>query len=118
MTPIDMVLHCPACGMQHIDAPGDLRNDYAVVVGLAEVSKEYTPWTNPPHRSHKCAGCGHVWRPADVETNGVAAIKTKGNADSPIHDCRAGHSHEWRNVEGMFAPIRSECRHCGVVLPF
>jgi hypothetical protein len=41
-------------------------------------------WDNPPHRSHLCHGCGHVWRPADVPTNGVATITTKGKADSPI----------------------------------
>src|SRR5574340_600312 len=23
-------------------------------------------WDNPPHRSHLCHGCGHIWRPADV----------------------------------------------------
>ncbi len=66
--PIDMVLHCPACGLQHIDAPD-----------------ERTPgWKNEPHRSHLCHGCRHIWRPADVPTNGVAAVKTKGKADSPI----------------------------------
>lgn len=62
--PIDMVLRCPACGTQHIDAPDH-------------------DWTNPPHRSHLCHKCGHIWRPADVPTNGVAAIKTKGRGDSP-----------------------------------
>jgi len=67
--PIDMVLHCPACGMQHVDAPQDHPLD---------------PWLNPPHRSHLCKGCGHIWRPADVPTNGVAAVKTRGKADSPI----------------------------------
>ena len=41
-------------------------------------------WNNPPHRSHLCHSCGHIWRPADVPTNGVAAIKTKGSADSAI----------------------------------
>lgn len=66
--PIDMVLHCPACGMQHVDAPD-----------------ERTPgWVNEPHRSHLCHDCGHIWRPADVPTNGVAAVKTKGKADSPV----------------------------------
>ena len=67
--PIDRVLHCPACGMQHIDAPKD---------------HPLNPWLNPPHRSHLCHGCGHIWRPADVPTNGVQAVKTKGKADSPI----------------------------------
>ncbi len=61
--PLQMVLYCPSCGMQHIDAPeGD--------------------WTNPPHRSHLCHGCGHIWRPADVYTEGVAAILTRGKADT------------------------------------
>lgn len=72
--PIDMVLHCPACGLQHIDAP-DNRH---YLPGTAE------EWTNPPHRSHLCHGCGHVWRPADVPTNGVQAVKTKGQGDSPL----------------------------------
>lgn len=72
--PIDMVLHCPNCGLQHIDAPDEPGSAMA---GLPV-------WTNPPHRSHKCHGCGHIWRPADVPTNGVSAVKTKGKNDSPI----------------------------------
>jgi hypothetical protein len=77
--PIDMILHCPNCGEQHIDAPepaGPLRED-----GLPGAS--WPAWTNPPHRSHLCHGCGHIWRPADVPTNGVAEIKTKGKKESP-----------------------------------
>jgi rubredoxin len=62
---IDMVLYCPECGEQHLDeAAGD--------------------WTNPPHRSHLCHGCGHIWRPADVPTNGVLSVRTMGLKDSPI----------------------------------
>lgn len=61
--PIPMVLHCPSCGLQHIDAPTE-------------------EWNNPPHRSHLCHGCGFIWRPADVPTTGVAAIQTRGKADS------------------------------------
>lgn len=72
--PIDMVLHCPNCGQQHIDAPEDRRTDLA----------GDEPWHNPPHRSHLCSGCGHVWRPADVPTSGVAATKTRGQADSTV----------------------------------
>lgn len=64
-SPIPMVLHCPACGAQHVDAPDE-------AVG----------WANPPHRSHLCHGCGHVWRPADVPTTGVAAIATRGERDA------------------------------------
>lgn len=65
-TPIDMILYCPGCGLQHVDAPDRRTPD----------------WENPPHKSHLCHGCGHIWRPADVPTNGVAAIKTKGKADA------------------------------------
>lgn len=130
MAPIDMVLHCPACGLQHIDArdcvfdhfdpPGSETppDEYAERIREMQEWERTHTWNNPPHRSHLCRGCGHVWRPADVPTNGVAAVQTRGNADSPIHDCLAGHKHSWRNVEGLYAPIRSECRHCGVVLPF
>lgn len=70
--PIPMVLHCPGCGRQHIDKPG-------VGGGHGEPA-----WTNPPHRSHLCAACGHIWRPADVPTTGVAAVGTRGRHDSPI----------------------------------
>ena len=63
--PIDMVLFCPSCGKQHIDAP------------------DPAPWCWPPHRSHLCRGCGYTWRPADVPTNGVEAVKTAGKRDHP-----------------------------------
>lgn len=73
--PIDMVLHCPACGLQHIDRD---EGQHMTPHGDATV------WRNPPHHSHLCHGCGHIWRPADVPTNGVAAVKTRGQNDSPI----------------------------------
>ena len=74
-TPIDMVLHCPNCGEQHIDAPEPMiEHDNGVV--------EFREWTNPPHRSHLCHGCGTIWRPADVSTNGVLTLKTRGRADT------------------------------------
>ena len=70
-TPINMILHCPNCGEQHIDAPDKPIHP---IIGKA--------WDNPPHRSHLCHYCNHIWRPADVPTNGVAKIKTKGKNDS------------------------------------
>lgn len=74
--PIDMVLFCPQCGKQHIDAP--------------DPTPQFSPpddvWTNPPHRSHLCHGCGFIWRPADVPTNGVAQLRTRGKNDSPLRD--------------------------------
>jgi hypothetical protein len=65
--PIDMVLHCPNCGAQHIDAVTET-------------------WPNEPHRTHLCHYCEHRWRPADVATNGVEAVKTRGKNDSPVVD--------------------------------
>jgi hypothetical protein len=66
--PIDMLLFCPRCGQQHVDQPDPADG-----------------WDNPPHTSHKCVGpngCGCIWRPADVQTNGVRAIQTHGRADT------------------------------------
>lgn len=68
--PVELLLFCPACLHQHVDAP-----DPAI------------GWTNPPHRSHLCASCGHVWRPADRPTTGVATIATKGAKDGGAHPC-------------------------------
>lgn len=65
--PIDMVLHCPNCGAQHIDA---VENSPT------------SSWANPPHKSHLCAKCKYIWRPADVATNGVKFTKTRGKNDS------------------------------------
>jgi hypothetical protein len=64
-TPIDMLLFCPQCGAQHVDAPEPLNG-----------------WTNPPHKSHLCHNCQTIWRPADVPTNGVATVATRGEHDT------------------------------------
>lgn len=74
MPPIPMVLHCPSCGQQHIDGPDEDAH--------AHSDGHESKWTNPPHRSHLCAACGCIWRPADVPTVGVEAIETKGKADN------------------------------------
>lgn len=63
--PIPMVLYCPNCGLQHVDAP-----------------EPENGWENPPHKSHLCHGCKAVWRPADVATVGVEAIETRGERDT------------------------------------
>jgi len=63
---LPMLLYCPECGLQHIDEPD-----------------ERTPeWDNPPHRSHLCHGCGCIWRPADIPTEGVLNLATSGQADT------------------------------------
>ncbi|WP_186056572.1 hypothetical protein [Burkholderia gladioli] len=72
--PIPMLLFCPRCGTQHIDAPEDAECDGEVVHSAG--------WSNPPHRSHLCHACDCIWRPADVATVGVASIKTHGKADT------------------------------------
>lgn len=78
--PIDMILYCPNCGVQHVDA-ADADNEQTIQPAGADV------WTNPPHRSHLCDDCGIIWRPADVPTNGVAEIKTHGHHDTwPAHN--------------------------------
>jgi len=67
VAPVDMLLFCPICDWQHVDAPD-----------------EQTPgWDNPPHKSHLCRMCGHIWRPSDRPTNGILMITTKGEKDGP-----------------------------------
>lgn len=83
MTPIDMVLHCPVCHKQHIDEPEVTAKVFMCHhADPMTCSCDNDRWTNPPHRSHLCHGCGCVWRPADVPTNGVARIETRGKADT------------------------------------
>lgn len=52
---LNMILHCPKCGQQHVDA--------------VEPN-----WDNPPHKTHLCAHCKHLWRPANVPTYGVKEL--------------------------------------------
>lgn len=82
--PIDMVLHCPSCHTQHIDAPDDSRGPIKCqrTPMCSEPCGEWCGWTNPPHRSHLCHQCGTIWRPADVCTNGVTRIATRGKHDT------------------------------------
>lgn len=77
MQPIDMVLFCPRCHRKHVDEPGP-------------------GWDNPPHRSHLCASCGTIWRPADVPTNGVRFARTAGANDNWPRVVGAGGKHKPR----------------------
>lgn len=95
--PIDMILHCPSCGMQHIDVAEQeiveqvpLRSMFDI--GGATHTMRATVvnpdrWLNPPHRSHLCGNCGCIWRPADVPTNGVRRIDTAGKNDTFFFRC-------------------------------
>lgn len=67
--PIPMVLYCPKCGTLHIDQ------------GI---------WaTTRIHRSHLCASCGHIWRPHDKATVGVAIPSSGGVAQKPSSNVEA-----------------------------
>jgi len=70
--PIPMLLFCPKCDLQHVDAPNPAKD-----------------WTNQPHRSHECQMCGWTWRPADVATTGVRTLETAGQGDRTAHPWRA-----------------------------
>ncbi len=86
--PVDMLLFCPHCGRQHIDAieTGTTLSRS----GLDTLTEtEVVTWSNPPHRSHLCHHCGTIWRPADVATNGVATIGTRGKNDSTLFATKA-----------------------------
>lgn len=97
---IDAVLHCPRCGLQHIDAPDNRTPD----------------WNNPPHKSHLCHGCKLVWRVADTPTNGVQSLPSRKDAWTaavamePIADAEIKaayvdiHSSErgWLGIEGSY----------------
>lgn len=47
---VPMILYCPVCTERHID-----KGEFA----------------DKPHHTHACQFCGHVWRPAIVNTHGV-----------------------------------------------
>ena len=83
--PIDMILFCPSCGLQHVDAPDPK--------GTREA------WTNPPHRSHLCQGCGHLWKPADVATNGVAELVDVGAETERIRGIASSVKHYKGEIE-------------------
>lgn len=70
VAPVDVLLFCPKCKMQHID------------------TAEHWGGAVEDHRSHLCVpaagGCGHIWRASDSPTNGIEAVKTRGKNDSPL----------------------------------
>lgn len=61
--PVNMVLHCPRCGLQHIDAPEDTDSFRDLMFKHAGVVEAHPmPWTNPPHKSHLCSRCKFIWQ--------------------------------------------------------
>lgn len=124
--PIPMLLFCPACGVQHLDAP---EPDPATCHGCAHHAAgmagktitadwpKHTCWQNPPHKSHACHGCGVVWRPADVETVGVAAIATKGKADTWTPADLQARGEEHRSTYPSPAMFDDGCMRWGLCEP-
>jgi hypothetical protein len=117
--PIDMIIFCPSCGKQHVDEPepdickcgghrsghvrlsetewGGCASDACESCSRAPQEHKYgclkftIAWSNPPHKSHRCVSCNVVFRIADVPTNGVKNIQTKGENDTwAIHVQSAG----------------------------
>lgn len=81
--PVDMILFCPHCNTQHIDAPDIPNNEPCPTcdgrnAGCPDCAER---WNNPPHKTHLCrldqGGCGWMWRPADVATNGVLHLASR-----------------------------------------
>jgi hypothetical protein len=96
--PVDMIIFCPKCHLQHVDEPNptvcmdcghkktrhdfpdesDGRNfDICLEQGCQCTS--FNPWTNPPHRKHRCQNpvCNHVFAvTATIKTNGVKELPT------------------------------------------
>lgn len=94
--PLDMIIFCPHCKTQHVDEPnpgmcmdcGHIRASHALNVlpagSRADVCavpgcmcKAFNPWTNPPHRKHRCqnAACNKVFAvTATLKTNGVKEL--------------------------------------------
>jgi hypothetical protein len=109
--PTDMILHCPKCGQQHVDKPEP--HDLFPPFG-SDMDRE--KWSNPPHRLHLCHACGHIWRPADVPTNGVRVIKTAGKSDSPAPAAAPLNTQQpsatevqWRNIRKVVRELAVFC---------
>jgi predicted RNA-binding Zn-ribbon protein involved in translation (DUF1610 family) len=87
--PISMILHCPECHTQHIDRVEPpryhgreiTREEWALlkkgqgVNFVPDQSCLHDPWDNPPHKTHLCQKCGFLFKPANVETTGVASLE-------------------------------------------
>lgn len=81
--PIPMIIFCPRCGVQHVDAAEPHKEDCQAVTIAEQTECICGAWLNPPHRSHLCHDCGHIWRPSLARTTGVAEIRILGDHDHP-----------------------------------
>ena len=116
--PIDMVLHCPACGTLHIDKADEVcevcggRPSACNAMGHRVDRSVKWAWLNPPHRSHLCNQCGYIWRPADVPTNGVLAVKTRGQYDMATQAVESTERHPWQGAV-LDSMLKSEAHDPG-----
>lgn len=73
-TPVPKVLHCPSCGLQHVDVD-DNTGKWA---------------TTRLHRKHLCkpsdGGCGQVWRPFGYPTVGVREMSSRSSITTTTGD--------------------------------
>lgn len=90
LPPIDMIIYCPECKNMHIDAETPLickdcgchfdkhgeevDGDGRHACENCEACNEFRPWLNDPHKRHRCAFCNHVFKTANVATNGVRSL--------------------------------------------
>ncbi len=67
--PVRVHTWCPKCDLKHIDALDE-------ATGI--------DWATRPHKTHLCLGCGHLWKPHDYATVGVAApaAETEATAEA------------------------------------
>lgn len=111
---IPMILWCPNCGTQHIDAaePHKATCHAYQVPPEVDVKRQQggctcDRWANPPHRSHLCHECGEIWRPADVPTTGVKEIETRGKDDQGAVRGMISIAARYKRTEVIFR--REEC---------
>lgn len=110
--PLDIVVFCPKCGVQHIDAP---EPDKCETCGMSDdhggADHTFKAWLNPPHKTHRCHNCNHKFRPANVPTNGVATLPglTKVNSQTPnVPGIPADAPPNWQ----IPLQMTSFCAHC------
>jgi hypothetical protein len=67
--PLEIIIHCPKCGQQHIDQP----ESHVAWERRLQLQENADPerWTNPPHKTHLCIYCWHKFKPMNVHTTGV-----------------------------------------------
>jgi hypothetical protein len=101
--PLDIVIFCPRCNVQHIDAadPNCETCGRPPDQHFENAGCEFKEWTNPPHKSHRCKNCNLVFRPADVPTNGVLSARTRGGNDNVLHRRERWYLAGWNPFEDL-----------------